>query len=342
MTTRFPAPDLRHLATLTDETGIVEHARLNVPRPALGYCTDDAGRALAIACLLATDPDARRIAEASITFLERAHAEDGVTFALRRFPDRAWSVDRSDDASARALFGLGTAAALAPWGDVRNRARRLFTTTAGFRSPHPRATAYAVLGASRLLDAFPGDGAARAIVTDGARTLPRPATDPAWPWPAPTLTYANATVPDALLAAGAHLREQPLVEQGLRLLSWLAAEETHQDHFSFAPVGGRGPGGCKPAFDQQPIEAAAMTAACARAFSLTGDAHWHVLVDRAAAWFCGRNDTSALLYDAATGGCRDGLERTGPNLNEGAESTIAFLDAMTSARRLAQLTKEAS
>lgn len=250
MTTQFPAPHLRHLAALTDETGIVEHARLSLPRPELGYCTDDAGRALATACSLATDPDAHRIAEASMTFLERA--------------------------------------------------------------------------------------------PDGARTLPRPTTDPAWPWPAPTLTYANAVLPDALLAAGAHLGEQPLVEQGLQLLSWLAAEEKHQDHFSFAPVGGRGPGGYKPAFDQQPIEAAAMPAACARAFSLTEDAHWHVLVVRAAAWFFGRNDASALLYDPATGGCRDGLQRTGPNLNEGAESTIAFLDAMASARRLAQLTKEAS
>ena len=44
----LPMPDLRHLVRMTDDTGLFEHAHGAVPRPAHGYCSDDAGRALAV------------------------------------------------------------------------------------------------------------------------------------------------------------------------------------------------------------------------------------------------------------------------------------------------------
>jgi len=44
----LPMPDLRHLVQMTDDTGLFEHAHGAVPRPANGYCSDDAGRALAV------------------------------------------------------------------------------------------------------------------------------------------------------------------------------------------------------------------------------------------------------------------------------------------------------
>jgi hypothetical protein len=39
----------------------------------------------------------------------------------------------------------------------------------------------------------------------------------------------------------------------------------------------------------------------------------------------GRNDLGTPLYDAATGGCRDGLHADRLNENQGAESTLSFL-----------------
>ena len=39
----------------------------------------------------------------------------------------------------------------------------------------------------------------------------------------------------------------------------------------------------------------------------------------------GRNDLGLALYDAATGGCCDGLHPDRTNQNQGAESTLAFL-----------------
>ncbi len=45
-------------------------------------------------------------------------------------------------------------------------------------------------------------------------------------------------------------------------------------------------------------------------------------------WFLGKNDLQVPLYDAATGGCRDGLHPDRVNENQGAESTLSFLMAL--------------
>jgi hypothetical protein len=45
-------------------------------------------------------------------------------------------------------------------------------------------------------------------------------------------------------------------------------------------------------------------------------------------WFLGKNDLGLPLYDATTGGCRDGLHPDRINENQGAESTLSFLMAL--------------
>ena len=49
---------------------------------------------------------------------------------------------------------------------------------------------------------------------------------------------------------------------------------------------------------------------------------------RAFEWFLGRNRLRLSVYDFATGGCHDGLGATAVNGNEGAESTLAYLQAL--------------
>ncbi|MDA8298252.1 MAG: glycosyltransferase [Actinomycetota bacterium] len=330
--TTLPAPSLGHLERLSDDVGIIEHARYSQPRGDVGYCTDDAGRLLAVACGLAADPAAHRLAAVALRFLSRAH-DGGTGFRLRLGPDRRWRDDPpSDDATGRALFGLGTAAASAPWPEVRDVARNLFGRAAGFRSPYPRATAYAALGAVAVLGVAPKDHSATELLADAAAVLPRARGDPEWPWPEPRLSYANAVIPEALIAVGDALGEHEIFQAGLALLGWLCAVERRSSWFSFTPVGGRGPGDHKPAFDQQPIEAWSLASACDRALVVTGELHWGREVLRAADWFCGANDLGAVMFDAKTGGGYDGLGASRANRNEGAESTLAFVATMREAR----------
>ena len=332
--TGWSAPSLRHVGRLTDDVGVVEHAELDRPRPDLGYCTDDAGRALALASRLPSDPDALRIATIALDFLRRAHAGGGV-FRLRAGADGRWlGMEPSDDGSARALMGLGVAAAHAPWLEVREQALEVFDAAAGFSTSHLRARAYAILGAIEVLGTRPDHGGAARLVADATGLLPTRREDPAWPWPEPRLTYANALLPDAALAVGVAARDQEIVDAALAALGWLVDEETLADHFSFTPVGGRGPGDPRPAFDQQPVEAWAMADACARAFGVTADARWARAVRRSAGWFLGYNDTGVMMFDPTTGGGFDGLEPGGVNRNQGAESTLAFVATMAQVRGL--------
>jgi hypothetical protein len=125
-----------------------------------------------------------------------------------------------------------------------------------------------------------------------------------------------------------------LLRHGLELLAWLLDYETVRGHLSVTPVGGSGPGDKRPAFDQQPIEVAALADACARASSVDGDRRWIDGLRGAEAWFLGDNDGKHVMWDPDTGGGFDGLTPLGPNLNQGAESTLALLATMQHSQRL--------
>jgi glycosyltransferase involved in cell wall biosynthesis len=342
---RFPPPPYAHLLRLSNGVGVFEHAQLALPRIDHGYCTDDVARAL-VAVMREPErpPRLEQLAESSLSFLERAQLPDG------RFHSRAsiggdWLDEVGpDDATGRALWAAGTTAARATWRSQRVRALALFEASAGFRTTWARANAFAVLGAAEVADATLAPSGTRAyeLLEAAVSGLGALSDDPVVPWPEPRLTYANAVLAEARLAAGVALDDEELVTEGLELLRWLVDVETRGDSFSFTPAGGWAPGEPRPGFDQQPIEAAAMADACARAFDVTGKPEWMERALGAAAWFLGANDLGLPLLDVATGGCRDGLERDGVNENEGAESTIALITALQQARRLQAAASSAS
>lgn len=232
----------------------------------------------------------------------------------------------------RAVWSLGVAATVGP-ADGRDRALRAFDRLAGRRSPWRRSMAYAALGAADVCSVSPTAvqllSASAKAVAARARSAEPPA---AWPWPEPRLSYDNARVPEALLAAGEGLGRPDLVAAGLELLRFLISTETAGSRFSVTPTTGRGPGEVGPAYDQQPLELAAIADACARAWRLTRDPTWLESLQRAWAWFTGDNDAGVAMYDEESGAGYDGLTPTGRNENRGAESTIAALGTLIQAR----------
>ena len=140
-----------------------------------------------------------------------------------------------------------------------------------------------------------------------------------------------------MIAAGAALDRPELLRRGLELLEWLLARETRRGHLSVTPVGGSGPEDRGPGFDQQPIEVAAVADACARALAVDGDRRWADGITAARNWFLGDNDSRVIMWDPETGGGFDGLQRCGANLNQGTESTLAFVSTMQQARNAARV-----
>ncbi len=339
----MPPPPFAHLLRMSDETGVFEHAKLTEPRLEHGYCTDDVARALIAVMREPHRPSGlERLAATCLDFIERAQLPDG-RFHNRLSLDGLWHEVGADDTIGRALWALGVVAADAAHGEQRRRARAMFEAAAGFRTRSPRANAFIVLGAAELLAAKPQRPSAGVweLLEAAAAGLGRLAPDPNWPWPEARLAYANAVLAEARLVAGVTLGDDVFVAEGLELLSWLVDTETSGDHFSFTPVGGWAPGEPRPAFDQQPIEAAAMADACARAFDATGDSVWATRAIRAAAWFLGANDAGVPLFDVTSGGGKDGLSSDHANENQGAESTLALITALQQARRLQAAARKA-
>ena len=321
---------------MSDEHGVFEHALYAEPRPEHGYCTDDMARVLMVA---AREPRASaatdHLLRLSLRFLAEAQTADGA-FRNRRNARGRWiDPGATDDAWGRSVLALGTAAAYAPNDWMRQTAASQFQRSVERRSPWVRATAFAAVGAAELLKANRGHLEARVLLRDAAEAIPDVRDDVSWPWPEPRLSYSNAVIPEAFIAIGVALEREDLLADGLRLLEWLVATEMLDGHLSPTPAAGRGPADVAPAFDQQPLEVAALADACARAASAdAGQPLWPKTLGLCATWFLGANDTGAVMWDPTTGGSFDGLQADGVNQNQGTESTLALLSTMQHARRL--------
>ena len=328
-----PQPSFEHLARMTDEHGTFEHADHATPRPEHGYCTDDMARVLVVTSReLNPDPLASGLAQIALRFLADAQGASGACRNRKNSRGR-WQGRRSvEDCWGRSLWGFGTAAARSPHDAMREVALAHFERGVQQRSRWPRAMAFASLGAHEVLAARPGHRGALGLLADAAEVVGARRSDTSWPWPEPRLSYANAVLPDSMIATGVALGRQGLVDDGLDLLAWLLDHETTGGHLSVTPVGGSGPGEPRPAFDQQPIEVATLADACARAATHTGGDRWAAGVADAVAWFLGDNDAHAPMWDPDSGGGYDGLHAGGPNLNQGAESTLALISTLQHGR----------
>jgi hypothetical protein len=335
VSTALPEPIFDHLLHLTDGRGTFEHACFAEPRPEHGYCTDDMARVLVVATREPNSSgDVNRLAGVAVRFLNDAQSYAGPC-RNRMNRSRRWEDEPAlKDWWGRCIWGLGTAAAHSDVALVRRLAVIQFERAAKVRSPWPRAMAFAALGAAEVLSVEPGHLAARALLADYADSVAKPNGDATWPWPESRLTYANAVIPEAMIAAGVALDDWTLRQQGLDLLGWLVEYETAEDHLSPTPVGGRGPDDVRPAFDQQPIEVATLADACARAATIDPASIWPAGVRAAASWFTGANDAQQVMWDPQTGGGFDGLLADGVNRNQGAESTLAVLSTLQHARHL--------
>jgi hypothetical protein len=328
-------PVFDHLIRLTDARGVFEHARYAEPRQSHGYCVDDVARALVVVSREPDPgPDVAGLVGQYLNFTRSAVDATGRSHN-RMSRDGSWlDAPGLGDWWGRAIWALGSVSASCSDAEARAAARSGFRTAAKQRSPDNRALAFAALGAGEVLLDRPGEQPARRLLEDVVATIGPDRTDPAWPWPEARLTYSNGSIAEALLIAGQALPDPVAASRGLHLLDFLLRTETRDGHLSVTPVGGRGRFDVTPAFDQQPIEVAALADACARAFAMTADDRWRRGVRMAWAWFLGDNDTCIPMVDPHTGGGFDGLQRVGRNLNQGAESTLAALSTAQQARRL--------
>ncbi|WP_043586109.1 glycosyltransferase family 4 protein [Geminisphaera colitermitum] len=337
---RHELPELRieHLRRLSDSTGIFQHAVHALPNFHEGYCVDDNARALLLtAAFVEATGDAtnetRRLASSYAAFLNHAFVPATGRFHNFMSFDRSWLDDTgSDDSLGRSLWALGACVGRSRDRLLQRWAAQLFERAlpAIEATTSARAWAFALIGIHEYLRRFGGDTRANAIrqlLTGRIVALHHDTATDDWPWFEPSLTYDNAKLSHALILAGRWMPHPEALETGLLTLRWLTTVQTAPAGH-FRPVGSDGfypKGGTCARFDQQPIEAQTTVSACLEAYGATNDNFWLTEAYRAFEWFLGRNDLGEPLYDPATGGCCDALHSDRVNLNQGAESTLAFL-----------------
>ncbi len=348
---RLPRINLNHLRLLTDDTGMLQHAKFTVPNRAHGYCVDDNARALIVAvrahALDRTDTSLTDLSSIYLSFLDDAF--DPETGRFRNFMsyERKWlETVGSEDSHGRALWGLGVMA-----GRGHNPGQVALATNL-FRDALPaledfsdsRAIAFPILGIQAYLSRNDDDQQVRELMKSLGDRLTerfRRFATKDWQWHESEVNYDNGRLPEALMACGRLTGDNDMVSLGIDILEWLRDIQIDPSGGWFAPVGNQGwfpKSGSKAQYDQQPLEAAAMIGASHEAYACTQHEEWVQLALTCYNWFLGKNDQQMKLYDHANGGCRDGLMSDGVNENQGAESTLSYLTSLLAIYNLRGLT----
>jgi hypothetical protein len=340
---------LDHLDRMTDSTGLVQHAIYRIPRRESGYTTDDNARALRLCTRLwSRRPEDRTLSRVTtyLGFLEYARSA-GRGFHNFLSYDRRWlDAEGSGDCQGQAVRALAEVLGSNLPDDYRALAHELIhavlPTLADLRSL--RAQAYVILAWGHLWAAGVKEpeplesiawSAARRLMECYQRSV---RTD--WQWFESRMTYANAILPHALFLAAKRWPKEAFLEVADASFAFLDRATTAPSPSSrqregrgeeenvFWPIGNSGwypYGEDKALYDQQPVEAVMMADAAQAAFGLTGDEQYNASFCRAHDWFHGKNSLRQPLVDINRGACCDGLQPSGVNRNQGAESTLAYL-----------------
>lgn len=341
----LPDINLKHMRIMTDHTGMLQHAKYSIPDRSHGYCVDDNARALIVACIyysLLKDKGMVPLIQTYLSFLNDSFNQENKRFRNFMSYDRRWlEAMGSEDSHGRSLWGLGTVVKCAPSDSIRKMAAGLFSdglpAVEDFTAP--RAWAFTIVGLHAYLEVFGGDATARRLRTHLGEKLfdlfQKKSSDD-WPWCEDVVTYANAKLSHALILAGQWIPNPEMFEMGINSLNWLLARQTATDgHLSI--IGNSDwhtREGDLSSFDQQPLEVMSLIEACGEAFQATGEMKWIEEGRRCLSWFLGRNDLNMQIYDFETGGCCDGIQPTGVNANQGAESTLSWLISLLTMHKI--------
>lgn len=335
----------RHMFRLTDDTGIVEHALGSIPRRKEGYSTDDQARAL-WTCIEWLDyvPDKEvdslySLIDTYLSFLLWAQNENGHFHNNIAFDRTREAETPSDDCLGRCLWASTLAFIKLQDRQRTLAAKEIFekAMTQVTTLQYPRGWAYAMAAISLLIrDNYPGnlDAVMASLITKLLQAY-RTNAKPQWLWYEPALSYSNGIIPWGLFCAYEAMKNNEILAVAIESLDFLIRLSMNEKG-QIRPVGNRG--WCTPEYralwDQQPIDVMKLALAASKAYEITGKAYYAEIVGKCRGWFHGENDAGVPMSNALEGSGYDGLGENGPNLNQGAESTLSYLLTEAAVRRI--------
>jgi glycosyltransferase involved in cell wall biosynthesis len=330
----MPRFSLDHVLRLTDDTGIVQHAKFGIPNLKEGYCLDDNARALIMALMAYQrnkSPEALKLLPIYLSYIHYMQTEDGNFRNFLSFSRQYLDEVGSEDSFGRTIWSLGYLINCATNNSYREFAVEIFhKAVQQFKNLyHLRGLANTIIGVALYLKVFPTD---EGMLNEMNRlTEPLMASyaknrDTDWHWFEEKMTYDNAILPLALMHACEITGDIKVKQVAMESMAFLDKLTLNNGYLT--PVGNEGwyhKGGDFPLYDQQAIETMAMVLMNFQAYQIWHKPEYIEKMFACYMWFLGENTLRAPLYDHETKGCCDGILPTGINRNQGAESTLAYL-----------------
>jgi hypothetical protein len=331
---QLPPIMLDYLMSITDETGVVQHAKFATPNRREGYATDDNARAL-IVCTRHSRPNGNseiaKLADVYLSFLYHMQIRDGRLHNFLSY-DRQFLDDAgSDDSLGRVLWASGCVINSNLDEEKKLLAKDIFDRALphALSSSSPRAKAFAVLGLGQYIHTYPEDQAVSRSIIELIEQLLKmyeQESSVEWCWFEPYLTYCNGRIPQALFEGYGLIKDEEYLRVAKDSLNFIL--KVQMSNGVFVPIGNNGwykKGGIKAVYDQQSVEASCMTEVALAAFRATRNNHFKTAARTSFAWYLGNNTKTLSVYNPNTGGCYDGITPDGLNLNQGAEAIVTYL-----------------
>jgi hypothetical protein len=106
----LPPFSLNHIKRLTDDTGIIQHAKFGIPNLKDGYCLDDNARALLMVLMVyrqIKDPLALELSPIYLSYIHYMQNKNGTFRNFLGFNRKFLDVVGSEDSFGRAVWALG-------------------------------------------------------------------------------------------------------------------------------------------------------------------------------------------------------------------------------------------
>ena len=329
----LPSYNLEHVRRLTDDTGIVQHAKYGIPNLKEGYCVDDNSRALLMTLMAYRqnkDREALNLMPIYLSFIHYMQREDGNFRNFLSFNRQYLDECGSEDSFGRTIWALGYLLRFPPNDAFRQIGRDIFFKSVQHfeRIQSIRGAANTIIGICYYLKETQNDEGMMNILkklVDIIVTKYKENHSDNWKWFEDVMTYDNAVIPLALLSSYEITGDTGVLKIVLESAEFLESKTMSADYF--IPVGNKGwlkKGQAMPEYDQQSVDVMAMILLYYQLFQVMKKSEYIEKMFKCYLWFLGENSLRLPLFDHETRGCCDGLESQGVNRNQGAESTLAY------------------
>ncbi|MBO9731835.1 MAG: glycosyltransferase [Chitinophaga sp.] len=339
----LPPPYLDHIDRMTDEFGMLQFSKHDVPDPEFGYTLDDNARALISMCMYSNElkPSSfiHALCRKYISFIGYCQKPSGKFFNYVDIDGEFSAMNEEvnlEDANGRAIWALGYALSShrnLPFDAVQDCLslfRQSFHWMESLSSP--RAIAFTIKGLYYFLQYKQGERAAEILQILAAKlyTYYEEEADENWHWYEAYLTYGNAVLPESMMIAylvTGNEAYRKVAEESLAFLCSKTFTDSHMKLISNKTWYHRDT--AQPSEDggEQSIEVAYTMLAMNTFYNITKNKSYLEKMRLAFSWYLGNNHLKQLVYNPLTYGCYDGLEKNNINQNQGAESTVCYLIA---------------